>query len=145
MWELDKVANVEVARLVHEQELAFHVRNRRNKQLGLWLAAELGLTEEALDYAKTIVALGIAEPDDEILVQRIRDGRVAATGSDTGGRHPLPTGARDSARGAGMRFPATFDAGRSLAAEGNGCPVEPGFPTHSNAVEGRQLCAALQT
>lgn len=74
MWELDKVANVEVARLVHEQELAFHVRNRRNKQLGLWLAAELGLTEEALDYAKTIVALGIAEPDDEILVQRIRDG-----------------------------------------------------------------------
>ena len=73
MWELDKVANVEVARLVYEEELAFHVRNRRNKQLGLWLAAELGLTEEALDYAKTI-ALGIAEPDDEILVQRIRDG-----------------------------------------------------------------------
>lgn len=74
MWELDKVANVEVARLVHEEELAFHIRNRRNKQLGLWLAAELGLTEDALDYAKTIVALGIAEPDDEILVRRIREG-----------------------------------------------------------------------
>ena len=144
MWELDKVANVEVARLVHEQELAFHVRNRRNKQLGLWLAAELGLTEEALDYAKTIVALGIAEPDDEILVQRIRDGVLPR-------QVRIPEAAirfqleRETARGAGMRFPATFDAGRSLAAEGNGCSVETGFPTHSNAVEGRQLCAAVQT
>jgi hypothetical protein len=38
MLELDKAANVEIAKLVHAEELAFHIRNRRNKQLGLgWL------------------------------------------------------------------------------------------------------------
>lgn len=71
MLELDKAANVEIAKLVHGEELAFHIRNRRNKQLGLWLAAELELAEDSLDYAKTIVALGIAEPDDEVLVRII--------------------------------------------------------------------------
>ena len=73
MLELDKVANVEIAKLVHAEELAFRIRNRRNKQLGLWLAAELELADDSLDYAKTIVALGIAEPDDEHLVRSIRE------------------------------------------------------------------------
>jgi hypothetical protein len=72
MLELSKVANVEIAKLVHAEERAFHNRNRRNKQLGLWLAAELDLTENVLDYAKTIVGFGIAEPDDEILIQHIQ-------------------------------------------------------------------------
>lgn len=74
MLELDKAANVEIAKLVHAEELAFHIRNRRNKQLGLWLAKELELDEDSLDYAKTIVAVGIAEPDDEVLLRRIREG-----------------------------------------------------------------------
>jgi hypothetical protein len=72
MLELRKVANVEIAKLVHAEELAFHIRNRRNKQLGLWLAAELDLAEDALDYAKIIVTFGIAEPDDEFLIQHIQ-------------------------------------------------------------------------
>jgi hypothetical protein len=72
MLELSKVANVEIAKFVHAEELAFHIRNRRNKQLGLWLAAELDLTEDALDYAKTIVIFGIAEPNDEFLIQHIQ-------------------------------------------------------------------------
>jgi hypothetical protein len=72
MLELSKVANVEIAKLVHSEELAFRIRNRRNKQLGWWLAAELDLTEDASDYAKTIVAFGIAEPDDELLTQHIQ-------------------------------------------------------------------------
>ena len=71
MLELSKAANVEIAKLVHAEELAFHIRNRRNKQLGLWLASELDLTEDALDYAKTVVTLGIAEPDDEVLVRQL--------------------------------------------------------------------------
>jgi hypothetical protein len=36
------------------------------------LAAELDLTEDALDYAKTIVIFGIAEPNDEFLIQHIQ-------------------------------------------------------------------------
>jgi hypothetical protein len=73
MVELRKVANIEIAKLVHAEELAFHIRNRRNKQLGLWLAAELELAEEALNYAKMIVAFGIAEPDDEALVRYLQE------------------------------------------------------------------------
>ena len=71
MLELSKAANVEIAKLVHAEELAFHIRNRRNKQLGLWLAAELDLTEDALDYAKTVVAFGIVGSNDEVLVRSL--------------------------------------------------------------------------
>lgn len=73
MLEFSKAANVEIAKLVHAEELAFHIRNRRNKQLGLWLAAELDLAEDALDYAKAVVALGITEPDDEVLVRHLQE------------------------------------------------------------------------
>jgi Uncharacterized conserved protein len=73
MLELRKVANVEIAKLCHAEELAFRIRNRRNKQLGLWLAAELDLTEEALDYARGIVAFCIAEPDDEVLIRHLQE------------------------------------------------------------------------
>jgi hypothetical protein len=74
MLELSQAAKVEISKLVHEEELAFRIRNKRNKQLGLWLAAKLELTEDALDYAKTIVAFGIAEPDDERLIQHVHEG-----------------------------------------------------------------------
>lgn len=73
MLELSKLANVEIAKLVHAEELAFRIRNRRNKQLGRWLAAELDLTEEALDYARAIVAFGIAEADDEVLIRHLQE------------------------------------------------------------------------
>ena len=41
--------------------------------MGLWLASQLDLFEDALDYAKTIVAFGIAEADDEILIRHIEE------------------------------------------------------------------------
>lgn len=31
------------------------------------------LTEDALDYAKAIVAFGIAEPDDEVLIRHFQE------------------------------------------------------------------------
>jgi hypothetical protein len=41
----------------HEEELRFKIGARRNKLLGLWAAAELGLTGKvAEDYAKSVVA-----------------------------------------------------------------------------------------
>lgn len=73
MLELGKVANVEIAKFVHAEELAFQIRNKRNKQLGLWLAAELELAEDALSYAKSVVALGIAESDDDIFVRHLHE------------------------------------------------------------------------
>ncbi len=39
----------------HDQELEFRVKVRRNRLLGLWAAAQLGLTGEAAeDYARAI-------------------------------------------------------------------------------------------
>lgn len=73
MLELNKVANIEIAKFVNAEELAFRIRNRRNKQLGLWLAAQLELFEQALDYSRAVVDFGIAEPDDEVLIQRIQE------------------------------------------------------------------------
>ena len=73
MMELGKVLNLEITEPVLTEELAFHIRNRRNKQMGLWLASQLDLVEDALDYAKTIVAFGIAEADDEILIGHIEE------------------------------------------------------------------------
>ena len=72
MLELAKTANVEIAKLVHAETVAFQIRNRRNKQLGLWLAQELGLIEDALDFAKTIVIVGISQPDDDVLIEYIQ-------------------------------------------------------------------------
>lgn len=73
MLELSKVANCEIAKLMHAEEVAFHIRNRRNKQLGLWAASQLELDEDALDYAKTIVVCGIMEADDEVLIRCVQE------------------------------------------------------------------------
>jgi hypothetical protein len=72
MLELGKAANVEIAKLVHAEESAFRLRTRRNKQLGLWLAAASDTIQDGLAYAKAIVAFGIVEPDDELLIQHIQ-------------------------------------------------------------------------
>ncbi|MCB1885074.1 MAG: DUF1476 domain-containing protein [Geminicoccaceae bacterium] len=48
---------MEEAKFIHEQELAFRIRNRRNKLFGFW-AAETYLGKEggaAADYAKEVV------------------------------------------------------------------------------------------
>ncbi len=72
MLELNKVAGVEIAKFVHGEELAFRNRNCRNKQFGLWLAAELRLIEEAREYANSIVALGVTNADDGDLIRQVQ-------------------------------------------------------------------------
>ena len=71
MLELSKAANVEIAKLMHAEDVAFLIRSRRNKQLGLWAASQLDLIDDALDYAKRVVAFGLSEPDDENLIRHI--------------------------------------------------------------------------
>jgi hypothetical protein len=44
------------ARYKHDQELQFKVKARRNKLLGLWAAARMGLTGDAAEtYARSVV------------------------------------------------------------------------------------------
>jgi hypothetical protein len=55
-----------------DQELAFKVRSRRRKLLGLWAAHELGLTDaEAESYAAELVSLGLHRGGDDEEIEHI--------------------------------------------------------------------------
>ena len=55
----------------HEQALGFKIAARRNKLVGLWAAAELGLMgERAEDYAKSVVAAELG--GDQGMLRKIR-------------------------------------------------------------------------
>lgn len=72
MVDSNRRANYEVAKQCLDEDLEFRVRTRRNRLLGLWAAAELGLSsEQAATYAKSIVTLGIEFPDDKAVVRHI--------------------------------------------------------------------------
>ncbi len=64
----------EEAKFRHQQELAFKIRNRRNKLFGLWVAEEfLGLSgEEALAYAKDVVMADFEGPGDDDMMDKVK-------------------------------------------------------------------------
>jgi len=54
------------------EHLQFRAEARRNKLLGLWAAAELGLTgAEAEAYAKTVVVSDLKEPGEEDVFRKV--------------------------------------------------------------------------
>lgn len=56
----------------HDQEKLFKITARRNKLLGLWAAAEFGLSGDAADaYAKTVVLADFDKPGDEDVVAKV--------------------------------------------------------------------------
>jgi hypothetical protein len=56
----------------HDEELAFRLRSRRRKLLGLWAAERLGLTGAAAEaYASELAALGLQRGGDAEVQQRI--------------------------------------------------------------------------
>jgi hypothetical protein len=69
-------------RFAHDEELRFKATARRNKLLGLWAAAKLGLSPaEADDYARTVVAADFERPGDEDVFEKVRrdlDGKGVA-------------------------------------------------------------------
>ena len=64
----------EEAKFKHDQELAFKIRNRRNKLFGLWIAREyLGLEgDEALAYAKDVVIADFEGPGDDDMMSKVK-------------------------------------------------------------------------
>ncbi len=64
----------EEAKFKHDMELAFKIRNRRNKLFGLWIAREyLGLEgEEALAYAKDVVLADFEGPGDDDMMTKVK-------------------------------------------------------------------------
>ena len=60
-------------KFAHDEELRFKATARRNKLLGLWAAAELGLSGSAADdYAKSVVKADIEEAGEEDVFRKIR-------------------------------------------------------------------------
>jgi hypothetical protein len=61
------------AKWAHDEELRFRIYARRNKLLGLWAAAEMGIIGPAADaYAKEVVASDFERAGDEDVFEKIR-------------------------------------------------------------------------
>jgi hypothetical protein len=61
------------AKWARDEELRFRVYARRNKLLGLWAAAEMGVTGPAADnYAKEVVAADFEKPGEEDVFEKLR-------------------------------------------------------------------------
>jgi hypothetical protein len=61
------------AKWAHDEELRFRVYARRNKLLGLWAAAEMGVTGPAADnYAKEVIAADFEKPGEDDVFEKVR-------------------------------------------------------------------------
>jgi hypothetical protein len=71
------------AKFARDEDLAFRITARRNRLLGQWAAAKMGLTAEETDaYAKAVVQADFEEAGDEDVVRKLV-GDLTAAGVDT--------------------------------------------------------------
>jgi hypothetical protein len=80
MSTFDERERSEESRFRHEQELAFKIRNRRNKLFGLWVAQDhLGRSgDEAASYAKDVVMADFEAPGDSDMMHKVKADLAAA-------------------------------------------------------------------
>ncbi|MDX2155642.1 MAG: DUF1476 domain-containing protein [Hyphomicrobiaceae bacterium] len=74
-------------KFAHDQDLKFKAESRRNKMIGEWVAAKLGLTGSAMDdYVKSVRRADLAEKGDDDVVRKIlkdlKDKGVSASEAD---------------------------------------------------------------
>lgn len=66
-------------KFARDEEMAFRVTARRNRLLGGWAAAQMGLTPEETDaYAKAVVQADFEEAGDEDVVRKLLGDLTAA-------------------------------------------------------------------
>ena len=66
-------------KFARDEEMAFRVAARRNRLLGAWAAAQMGLNaEEAEAYARAVVQADFAEAGDEDVVRKLLGDLTAA-------------------------------------------------------------------
>jgi hypothetical protein len=66
------------AEFEHDQELAFRIRNRRNRLLGLWAGELMGLKGEALEaYARAAVLAGVEHGRDTDVYGKVHADLIA--------------------------------------------------------------------
>lgn len=60
-------------KFAHDQDLKFKAESRRNKMLGEWAAAKLGITGAAVDeYVKAVRKADLASKGDEDVFEKIK-------------------------------------------------------------------------
>jgi hypothetical protein len=70
------------SKFAHDQEMAFRVTARRNRLVGQWAAALMGLTPEETDsYAKSVVQADFEEAGDEDVIRKLL-GDITSAGVD---------------------------------------------------------------
>ena len=70
------------AKFARDEEMMFRITARRNKLLGQWAAARMGLTPEETDaYAKAVVQADFEEAGDEDVIRKLV-GDLNAAGID---------------------------------------------------------------
>mgnify|MGYP001185915441 CR=1 FL=1 len=71
------------SKFAHDQEMAFRVTARRNRLVGEWAAARMGLTVEETDsYSKSVVQADFEEAGDEDVIRKLL-GDLTAAGVET--------------------------------------------------------------
>lgn len=66
-------------KFAHDAEMQFRIQARRNRLLGEWAAAKMGLTPEETDaYAKAVVQADFEEAGDDDVVRKIFGDLTAA-------------------------------------------------------------------
>jgi hypothetical protein len=67
------------AKYARDEDMAFRVTARRNRLLGQWAAAKMGLTPEETDaYAKAVVQADFEEAGDEDVIRKLLGDLLAA-------------------------------------------------------------------
>jgi len=67
------------AKHVRDEDMAFRVIARRNRLVGQWAAAKMGLTPEETDaYAKAVVQADFEEAGDEDVIRKLLGDLLAA-------------------------------------------------------------------
>jgi hypothetical protein len=72
----------EEAKFARDEDMAFRILARRNRLLGQWAAAQMGLTPEETDaYAKEVVQAEFEEAGDEDVIRKVL-GDLTSAGCD---------------------------------------------------------------
>jgi hypothetical protein len=72
MTTFDEREHAYEAKFAHDAELRFRAKARRDKAIGVWAAAQLGLSGTAAeDYAKEILRSDLNQPDDATLIHKL--------------------------------------------------------------------------
>ena len=62
----------EEAKFAHDEDMAFRILARRNRLLGQWAAAKMGLTAEETDaYAREVVQAEFEDAGDEDVIRKV--------------------------------------------------------------------------